>query len=120
MFDYHVIDLDQPPSTVTVYLNEYAQYYCYVREGMPRLFWFVNSLPVQGLPERYSVSSTSEPTADGIGSNSSLQILALEETNNSEILCGVDLTGRIDIHYFPTAFLLVQGTINAVTIQCTD
>lgn len=97
---------------MAVYLNEYAQFTCYVRQSMPLLFWFVNSMPVTALPERYNASSSNEPPADGTGANSTLRILALEETNNSVILCAIDITGRIDRNYFNTsASLLVQGIL---------
>ena len=109
----YFLDTDQPPTTVAAYLNEYAQFTCYVRQSMPRLFWFVNSMPVPALPERYGASSTNELPANGTGANSTLRILALEETNNSVILCAVDITGRmIDMSYFnSSASLLVQGSI---------
>lgn len=69
-------------------------------------------MPVPALPENYSASSTSELPADGIGANSTLRILALEETNNSVVLCAVDVTDRIDMDYFNTsAFLFVQGIL---------
>ena len=107
-----ILDTDQSPSTVAVYLLDFAEFVCTVWQGMPRLFWFVNNMPVASLPESYKAESTTEMISNGMGANSSLRILALEETNNSVILCGVhiDTSDRIDLQYFPSpASLLIQG-----------
>lgn len=113
------LDYDQPPMSVEAYLNDFAYFICYVRQGMPRLFWFVNgSTPVTALSEIFQAMSTSNPPVDGLGVNSSLRILALKETNNSLISCAVDSVGRIDFDYFPTpATLLVQGICKAVIMH---
>ena len=114
---YIIIGYDQQPVSTAAYLNDYARFVCYVREGMPQLFWFVNSTFVSALPARFNVSSQTDSPQDGIGANSTLRILALEETNNSLITCGVrihdpDMPGRINLSYFPApAQLLVQGIV---------
>ena len=108
----HFKGLDQPPITMAAYLNDLAFFTCYIRQSMPapRLFFFVNSTPVSSLPARYEAQSFSSNPIDGMGTNLTLQIRALKETNNSLIVCGVDVTGRIDRDYFPSpALLLVQG-----------
>lgn len=97
---------------MAAYLHDLAEFVCTVCQGMPRLFWFVNNLPVTSLPESYRAESTTKAISNGMGANSSLHILASEETNNSIILCGVhvDTSDRIDLQYFPSpASLLVQG-----------
>lgn len=95
---------------MAVYLHSIAEFTCSVGQGRPRLFWFVNSVTVSALPAKYGASFTSHRTPDGMGTTSTLQILALEETNNSMIQCGVDISVRIDLHYFSSsAYLLVQG-----------
>ena len=107
-----VLDTDQSPSTMAAYLHDIAEFVCTVWQGMPRLFWFVNNVPVAGLPKSYRAESTTEMISNGMGANSSLRISALQETNNSIILCAVHIetSDRIDLHYFPSpASLLVQG-----------
>jgi hypothetical protein len=97
---------------VAAYQFDLAEFVCTVQQGTPRLFWFINSMPVVSLPESYRAESTTETISNGVGANSSLRILALEETNNSKILCGVriDTSDGIDLQYFPSvASLLVQG-----------
>ena len=95
---------------MAAYLLDFAEFVCTVWQGTPRLFWFVNNNPVARLPESYRAESATEIISNGVGANSSLRLLASEETNNSVILCGVDTSGRIDLQYFPSpASLLVQG-----------
>ena len=97
---------------MTAYLHDFAEFVCTVWQGMPRLIWFVNNMPVAGLPRSYKAESTIETISNGMGVNSTLRLLALSETNNSVILCGVhiDTSDRIDPQYFPSpSSLLVQG-----------
>ena len=100
---------------MAAYLHDFAEFVCTVWQGMPRLFWFINNMPVTGLPGNYRATSTTERISNGMGANSSLRISALEETNNSVILCAVhnvETSDRIDLQYFPsTASLLVQGIV---------
>ena len=108
------LDIDQSPLNVTAYLHDFAEFVCTVWQGRPRLFWFVNStsMPVAALPRSYKAVSTIETISNGMGANSTLRLLALSETNNSVILCGVhiDTSDRIDLQYFPSpGSLLVQG-----------
>ena len=107
-----IVDSDQSPCTVAAYLLDLAEFVCTVQQGMPVLFWFINNMPVGSLPESYRAESITERISNGMGANSSLRILALDETNNSEILCGVHVatSDRINLQYFPlAASLLVQG-----------
>ena len=120
---YMIVGYDQQPLSTAAYLNDYARFFCYVREGMPPLFWFVNSTFVSALPARFNASSQPGSSQDGIGANSTLRILALEETNNSLIRCGVRVhdpatPGRINLSYFPApAQLLVQGYIQCHSVM---
>jgi hypothetical protein len=109
-----LLGIDQSPLNVAAYLHDFAEFVCTVWQGMPRLFWFINNIPVAGLPRSYRANSTTETISNGMGSNTTLRVIASEETNNSIILCGVrlDSSDRIDPQYFPSpASLLVQGII---------
>ena len=104
---------DRPPTTVAAYLNDYAEFNCSIQIGMPRIFWFINASLASSLQVSYGASFSSRASPGGMGVSSTLRILALEETNNTEIRCAVDTSGFINMNYFPSpALLLVQGTMS--------
>ena len=108
---------DQPPSSVVAYLNDYAEFDCSIRIGIPRIFWFINGSIASSLPMKYNVSFSNQPSSDSTGVSSTLRILALKDTNNTEIRCAVDTSGSINLNYFPSpALLLVQGMVLLLTI----
>ena len=104
---------------MAAYLHDFAEFVCTVWQGIPLLLWFVNNMPVTGLPESYRAGSTTETISNGMGANSTLRMLASVETNNSVILCAVRVgtSNTIDLQYFPSpASLLVQGMYEATII----
>lgn len=100
-------DLDRPPTSVTTFLGESATFSCSIKDG--EILWFVNNMSAIRAPPEYGVSfMPGGSTADCI--TSTLQIRAIEPTNNSLVECAVGINRRLNRTYFPpTARLLIQG-----------
>ena len=99
-------DFDQPPTSVITYLGEFATFQCSTnKEG--NIFWYVNDMYALGLPLEYEASFMEMPTANYI--NSTLRLRAVEQANNSQIMCAVEINRRENRTYFPSAILQVQG-----------
>ena len=82
----------------------FAKFNCSIHEGL--LLWFINDTHALSLPRSYNISYVIYPTVDGIGERSTLQILALRDTNNSRIQCAIDpLTDDKIQNYSQPAFL---------------
>ena len=101
-----IADFEHSPTSLAAFLGDYAEFICTIRKGL--LFWFINGTFVSSILSDMYVSVVIYP--NGMGENSTLQILAAEVTNNSQIQCGVDTSGSIDQFSEPALFL-VQGTI---------
>ena len=91
---------------MTTFLGENAIFTCSIREG--DILWYVDDVYALGLPPEYGASFMSSLAADCI--KSTLQIRAIEQTNNSQIKCSVGINLIVNQAYFPsTALLLIQG-----------
>lgn len=90
----HAPTVDHPfetvPSNKSACLGQFAVFSCSSTVPNSRLFWFVNGAPVTALPEAYDALSSSVRD-----SSSDFRILALEENNNSMIVCAADTSNRI-------------------------
>ena len=87
------------PSNKSACLSDFATFGCSSEASTSRLFFFVNHTPVVALPRRYEAVSfgKDERTLE-------FRILALEATNGSMIVCGIDVSGRIS-NFSKPAFL---------------
>ena len=100
-------DIDQPPTSVITYLGEQAAFQCSIGETEGNILWYVDDVYVLGLPLEYEAFFMRMSTADYV--NSTLHLRAVEQANNSQIICAVRINKRENRTYFPSAILQVQG-----------
>ena len=96
---------EQSPVPSAALLGDRGEFFCSISQGL--LFWFVNGTFVSSILSNMYVSVVIHP--NNMGEHSTMNILASERTNNSQIQCGADTSGRID-QFSETALFLVQGT----------
>ena len=100
--------LDQPPVSTATFLGENTTFNCSIGDVNGDILWFVNNVYALSGPPEYGTSFMGSSTASCI--KSTLQMLAIEQTNNSQIQCAVFINGELNRAYFPSpALLQVQG-----------
>ena len=110
--------VDLPPSSATTFLGDTAVFFCSISREHKNILWYVNDIYVLQLPGEYAAVFMTTPYANGGDQSASLQLSAVEQTNNSLIQCVIGTPNGLDFYYFPEkALLQVQGMMFILWLQ---
>ena len=108
-FDLYCADFRETPQSVNATLESTVQFHCQTAVPVDEVAWYINHTPVNQLDSPH-ITRTVESHSNWSYPLHTLQILALQEFNNSVVQCAFIISDRPHI-FTDEATLAIQGAL---------